>query len=80
MQVNPRKGGGSRDAVAAEAFKLILGALAAANRWAGGVKYLNAQTPDGKSLAVAFIPGVRFSEMPDGRTALGQVIDEIPAR
>jgi len=79
MQVNPRKGGGSREAGAAEALKLIIGALAAA-KWAGGVKYLNAQTPDGKSLAVAVIPGVRFSEMPDGRTALGQVIDNLPAR
>ncbi len=61
MQVPARRGGGQRETLPAEAYRLVMAALGTVNRWAG-VKWKNTQSPDGEPLAVVLIPGVRFGE------------------
>ena len=61
-----------------EAFAFALAALGAVNRWAG-VLWKNAMDPNGNPLAVAVIPGARFSEQ-NGRTILNGVAGEMRDR
>ncbi len=71
MRVPGRKGGGTRESHAAEAFTFVLSALAAVNRWAG-VRVKNARDADGNIVAIAVIPGARFDER-SGKTELNLI-------
>jgi len=53
---------------AAEAYALALAALGAVSKWAG-VKWKNTQDAQGKPLAIAVIPGAKFSDY-QGKTTL----------
>lgn len=63
-----RQGGGKREALLLEAIAMTIAALGAINRWAG-VKWQNRIDANGRPIAIAIIPGVRFVEQ-DGRTIL----------
>lgn len=67
VQVPARNGGGQRAPRPAEAYRLVMAALGAVNRWAG-VKWKNIQTANGNSAAVIIIPGAQFGESKEKTT------------